>query len=281
MVQQAGQRLGFNSQNRDDWADRARRATAQALEKHLRGSHAPEILEHLGLATPFGPSLPRALRPTHRAHQLAVDQFQAELPRLELLYRHYGITSFRGGDAGVAWLIETPARDSPLTDLGFPIIGAFSPAASYELSRLIPAVKIPNLSADHSRIRQLLTEFVFAENEQWRFLGTFMPYSFRYRALSWGWSREAHQTQWAYSLCLKCGETLLRSKQPHLETPLCDYCVKRRNEPWPRNAEAPITRGTWWLRCLHPGCDALFESAGKATKCDEHKMSRITPSRRS
>jgi hypothetical protein len=272
-------------------APRANKAS-QNLDDLLSSRAAGRIIESLGLDLPLGSSLASLDPPTAEADAIAVAIVNAAVPRLASIYAETAMRSFRGADGATDWLIELPPlRDNLLINFGLPILGAFSSAAAYELSRLLPASRTPVLNPESRQIRRLLTEFLFAENEQWRmWVGMPMPYAFRFRAISWLWSPEAHETQRgrepqelrerSYCLCLMCGDNLPRRRKPRSGVPLCEYCIKVWKQPWPSNAIAPIARGQWHLHCEHPGCSSAIAGPGQRKKCDAHQASRLTPSKR-
>jgi hypothetical protein len=237
----------------------------------------------------FGPSQPASQPPNVAAHALALRELHEAIPRLETFYAAVGMKSLRGGEARVPLEVSLPAARDPLAralaDVGFPILGAFSPTSAPYLVWLIDhiwsaAADSRQAAAKRSR-RALLTEILFSEHAQWLLIDRVMPYSFRYRAMSWAWSPGAHREKYAYGLCLRCGNVITRSRRPTTDLLLCEHCVKDRHEPWPQNAHCPTRQGRWHLWCVEPGCDAVFEGPGQRRKCAAHQRENQNPTDRS
>jgi hypothetical protein len=263
-----------------------RRKDEERLEKALF-KNPKGLARAARLDSRFGPCTFQLAVPSRAADELALGALGDALPRLEAEYPLLGLSDYRTGQAieeGFFWPIELPPRfDGAAAGIGLPIVGAFCATAGAELVRVLPAAHLKNFAAEHPRLRQLLTLFILVEQQQWEMAQITMPYSFRYRLMSWVWDRRAHRHQLAYAICLRCGSLLARSREPPTSHPLCSACAKESPaaREWPTHAVAPAERGTWWLRCDYAGCTTPpFVAKRQRRKCDQHDTSNLTASKR-
>jgi hypothetical protein len=109
-----------------------------------------------------------------------------------------------------------------------------------------------------------------------------LPYANRFILTTLTWHPDAYRPPGAWTLCIRCGE-LLHRKRPSLQ-PLarCAACMKEteKQRRWPEHAIAPHARGTWFLRCQHPDCEAIFEGPRHRKLCDIHTSSKLPPKQR-
>jgi hypothetical protein len=263
-----------------------RRTDEERLEKALI-KDPKGLAREAGLDGGLGPNKLPLVPPSRVADELALGALGKVLPGLEAEYRLLGLNDFRPGqaiEAGFSWPVELPPRlDGVAAGIGLPIVGAFCPTACAALARVLLATHLKNFTADHPRLRRLLTLFIFVEQQQWEIARVTMPYSFRYRLMSWVWDRRAHRHELAYAICLRCGSLVARSREPLASHPLCSACAKESPtaREWPANAVAPAEQGKWWLRCDYSGCTTPpFVARGQRRKCEQHDTSSLTRSKR-
>ena len=100
-----------------------------------------------------------------------------------------------------------------------------------------------------------------------------LPYALRVAIARWFWSKTTRPP--SIGLCLRCGERQLRRRGAWQ---VCRRCS--RGEPtWPPHAIEPAGAGEWVLRC--ETCMGDFVGDANARRCPEHRLSRISPSKRS
>lgn len=114
------------------------------------------------------------------------------------------------------------------------------------------------------------------------------PYVVRYDLARWLWHPSIHGA----IFCLRCGEELhykrrARTRAVSNDTPpeitrsaRCPPCSRGPENDWPAHALEPYRRGTWLLRCSHPGCREVFVGRRQGRHCEQHRQNRLTPSMR-
>jgi hypothetical protein len=109
-----------------------------------------------------------------------------------------------------------------------------------------------------------------------------MPYAHRLNLLIAAWHPSAHAPPGAWTICLRCGDLLYRTRRSFKTLPRCAACMKETPEQreWPAHALAPHDRGTWFLRCQYPSCEMAFTGPRHRKFCPEHTSSRLPPARR-
>jgi hypothetical protein len=114
------------------------------------------------------------------------------------------------------------------------------------------------------------------------------PYTVRYYLARWFWRPSISGALF----CLRCGDEIHYVRRARTHTSAtgmertatrmgrCRACSRGREDDWPDHALEPYRRGTWLLQCTVPGCTELFVGRRQARNCDDHRLNRLTRSRR-
>lgn len=269
----------MRSEIRDEFRQKQAQGFAQNLELLIEAK-PQEVVASASLNVADGPRPVQGRRPTEKAWQLAEALLADALPRAGQSLRSLGLETL-----GPFTIDPEPHTPNEARALGFPILGALSAHACYVMSRVRVAHELVPFNPERRQLARNLSAILFWEHYLWHIaaaeqgaIAKEIPYAYRYRALGWLWHPDAHHAQRAYTLCLRCGALLERKKRPS-DNPSCSHCAKNPGK-WPEHAIAPAGRGTWWLTCQHPGPAHIFLGRAQARHCDEHRASRMTPSKR-
>jgi len=231
---------------------------------------------------------PKGKQPPPLAWTLAYEQAMAQLEFVVADLNAIGLTSLRAGGNRGEWPIEQPnSLNLSFARIGLPLFGSLAPSAGGYLSWMRSALALrkrrtgePAFTVARSTYAASVADFLLSERALW--LPGEMPYAFRWAALSVLWLPAAHKAQTMATLCLRCGDVHQRQRDIN-RVSLCGICAKNdahSAHTWPTHAICPAGRGTWWLTCQQPHCDAVFRAQRQARKCAAHKKARLTASKR-
>jgi hypothetical protein len=54
----------------------------------------------------------------------------------------------------------------------------------------------------------------------------------------------------------------------------------QQQRAWPEHAVAPAGRGSWWLKCAHPGCTLTYQARRHSHYCPRHTLAQLTRAQR-
>jgi hypothetical protein len=280
--------------------------SAARLTQALAGLPDPVLFSHLsklGLGGERGPHRLPLEPPPPAARGLAEAFAEQSIPPLaEALSGRDRISFGPLGNGHRLWKGHRPIKplNHGASSAGLPLLGACSDvalaAAFCELcaTHMHRAAQADREGKDpfvqiRANLRAALTDYLLIEASLWDLAlprggpTAFIPYAFRFAAIEWWWSPDAHRGRTAISLCLRCGAIWVPRRRPRSDVPLCAACRRhglKELQAWPPHAIAPAERGTWWLRCATEGCITLFLSHAQARRCPDCRSAQITKSRR-
>lgn len=286
-----------NSENRDDARVEAILAAGRRQEKYLRAVAAdPQKSGPVTrqLSAPTRPWASRYVPPSSLAWRLARELTWGSLEAL-----HNAIAA-EGGTVGLQILdsielhLVAPPRQIGRTFL--PLLQACSPeevspehnAIDY-LARWLAATRNKLFQQELAPLYRSLSALLIVEDYLWQFAAASggpsprMPYALRFQALQRLWSSDVSSPrQPVPTLCLRCGDAWVPLRAI-AAPPRCRGCAKEpaHARQWPPHAVAPDNRSAWWLSCQAAECSDVFRGPRQARYCPAHRLSNITPGRRS